>query len=140
MDKSRHVPPARPVKPYLQKLPNELLERILFWALDASTLANLALTFCRIFSVFKRVEDEIVRTVLLSCVGVSVLHEATLALECTPPLRNDPISLQSYRSSAQIDEQFEDHAWIVHLDVHSRNAWKETIKAKIYDDDGCCAV
>lgn len=78
-------------KQSLLRLPNELLEGILFCTPDATTLASVALSCRRMYEIFKRNEGNIVGNVLRACIGATVLPEALLTLQCTPPILNTDI-------------------------------------------------
>lgn len=88
----------------LLRLPNELLESILFFAPDGIALASLALSCRHMYDIFKRNEDNIVNTVLTACISVNVLPEALLALRCKPPsLNTDLVDWSAEQIAAQTD-------------------------------------
>lgn len=89
----------------LLRLPNELLEGILFCTPDATILVRVALLCRRMYDIFKRNKDNIVSTVLTACIGATVLPEALLALQCTPPILNTDIVVEGDWSVEQVTAQ-----------------------------------
>lgn len=117
-------------KRYLLELPNELLEWVLLCMPDASTLANAALSCRRLFELFKRNEDTIVSTVLIACIGVSVLPEALLALRCTPQSLSTSIDGEAAWTDEQLAGVQCHYAWHFVQNMRGRRQLPSTYTMK----------